>query len=69
MANSKGEIFKDKNDEFRARIRGGNGQTIATTEGYVNKNGAKRALEILGVNQKNTKDLTHVIKTQAIKKK
>lgn len=55
---AKGEIFKDKANEHRARVKGGNGQKIAVTEGYKNKSDAKRALEIMGVKKKNTKDLT-----------
>lgn len=55
---TKGEIFKDKANEHRARVKGSNGKKIAVTEGYKNKESAKRALEIMGVTKKNTKDLT-----------
>lgn len=56
--NTKGEIFKDKAGEFRGRVRGGNNRIIATTEGYKNRQAAENALRLLGVNQKDRKDLT-----------
>lgn len=58
MGNVKGEIFKDKAGELRARVRGGNNRIIATTEGYKNKSAAKNALDLLGVNKKDISDLT-----------
>jgi len=69
MPKSKGEIFKDKKNEFRGRVKGVNGRKIATTEGYGSKDGAKGALKILKVNKKDTKDLTQAVKTKAVKKK
>lgn len=56
MANTKGEIFKDKAGEFRGRVKGANGKILATTEGYKNKSSAENALKLLGVAKKNTKD-------------
>lgn len=57
MSNIKGELFKDKSGEIRARIKGNNNKIIATTEGYKNKNGAENALKLLGINKKDIKDL------------
>lgn len=58
MSKSKGEIFKDKAGEFRARVKSTNGNIIATTEGYKTKASAKNALGLLGVSEKNTEDLS-----------
>lgn len=56
MANTKGEIFKDRKGEIRARVKSSNGKIIATTEGYKNKSAAENALKLLGVNKKDTTD-------------
>lgn len=58
MKNTKGEIFKDKKGEIRARVKSTNGNILATTEGYKNKASAENALKLLGVNKKDTEDLT-----------
>jgi uncharacterized protein YegP (UPF0339 family) len=63
MANTKGEIYKDKAGEFRARvIAASNGKLIASTEGYKTKAGAKKALELCGVEADKIEDQTKVVK-------
>ncbi len=57
MPNTKGELFKDKKGEVRARVRGNNNRIIATTEGYKNKTGAVNALRLMGINKKAINDL------------
>lgn len=57
MPNIKGELFKDRKGEVRARVRGKNNRIIATTEGHKNKGGAENALKLLGVNKKDINDL------------
>ena len=58
MANTKGEIFKDTKGEIRGRVKSTNGNILATTEGYKDKRSAENALKLLGVNKKDTEDLT-----------
>jgi uncharacterized protein YegP (UPF0339 family) len=42
------EIYKDKSDEFRFRLKAGNGEVLATSgEGYKQKASAKNAIESL----------------------
>lgn len=42
------EIYKDKADEFRWRLKGGNGETLATGgQGYKAKEDARKGLELL----------------------
>jgi uncharacterized protein YegP (UPF0339 family) len=42
------EIYKDKGDEFRFRLKAGNGEVLATSgEGYKQKASAKNAIESL----------------------
>jgi len=41
MGKKRVEIFQDKREEYRARLRAGNGEIVTTTEGYTNKSGAK----------------------------
>ncbi len=65
MTKAKGEIFKDKNKDFRGRVKSSNGRKIAVTEGYENRNGAENALKILGISKRNMVDKTK--KTQGNK--
>ncbi len=58
MSKTKGKIFKDSKGELRGRVVSNNGNIIATTEGYKNKSSAENALKLLGVNKKDTEDLT-----------
>lgn len=47
-ADMKFEIYKDKADEFRWRLKGGNGETLATGgQGYKAKEDARKGLELL----------------------
>ena len=39
------EIYKDKAEEFRFRLKAGNGQTILTGEGYKAKDGVLNGIE------------------------
>lgn len=39
------EIFKGTNNQFYFRIKAANGQTIAISEGYVQKQSAKDTIE------------------------
>lgn len=38
------EIYKDKADEFRFRLKAKNGEIIAVSEGYVKKDGCKNGI-------------------------
>ena len=42
---AKFELYKDKKGEFRFRLIAPNGQTIAVSEGYKNKDSAKNGIE------------------------
>ena len=42
---AKFEIHKDGKGEFRWRLKSGNGQVIATSEGYTTKASAKNGIE------------------------
>jgi uncharacterized protein len=42
---AKFELYKDKKGEFRFRLVAPNGQTIASSEGYSSKDGAKAGIE------------------------
>lgn len=47
-ADMKFEIFKDKANEFRWRLKGGNGEVLATAgQGYKAKEDARKGLELL----------------------
>jgi uncharacterized protein YegP (UPF0339 family) len=47
-ADMKFEIYKDKSDEFRWRLKGGNGETLATAgQGYKAKEDARKGAELL----------------------
>ncbi|GIT78914.1 UPF0339 protein [Leifsonia sp. LS1] len=39
------ELYKDKAGEYRFRLKAANGETIATSEGYASKSGAKNGIE------------------------
>jgi uncharacterized protein YegP (UPF0339 family) len=38
------ELYKDKSGEYRFRLKAANGETIATSEGYASKSGAKNGI-------------------------
>jgi len=38
------ELYKDKSGEYRFRLKAANGETIATSEGYASKSGAKSGI-------------------------
>ena len=47
-ADMKFEVYKDKADEFRWRLKGGNGEIVATGgQGYKAKEDARKGLELL----------------------
>lgn len=50
---AKFEIYKDKKEEFRFRLKAGNGQTILASEGYSAKSGCTNGIESV---RKNSKD-------------
>jgi uncharacterized protein YegP (UPF0339 family) len=39
------EIYKDKKEEFRFRLKAGNGQNILASEGYSNKSGCENGIQ------------------------
>jgi uncharacterized protein YegP (UPF0339 family) len=39
------EIYQDKSGEFRFRLKAGNGETIAVSEGYTTKSSCKKGIE------------------------
>lgn len=47
------EIYKDKKEEFRFRLKAGNGQTILASEGYSNKSGCENGIESVKNNAPN----------------
>jgi uncharacterized protein len=42
---AKFELYKSSNGEFRWRLKSGNGQIIATSEGYTSKSGAQNGID------------------------
>jgi hypothetical protein len=54
------EIFKDKDRQFRFRIKAPNGEIIATGEAYKTKQACQDTLKVLGayVTNAKVKDLT-----------
>ena len=44
------EIFRDKSDEFRFRLKAGNGQIILASEGYKAKAGAENGIASVKTN-------------------
>ena len=49
------ELYKDTSDEYRFRLKAGNGEIILVSEGYENKGGAETGL----IRLKPTHPLTH----------
>lgn len=47
------EIYKDKREEFRFRLKAGNGQTILSSEGYSAKSGCNNGIESVKKNASN----------------
>lgn len=39
------EVYKDAKGEFRFRLKAGNGEIIATSEGYTSKSGCMNGIE------------------------
>ena len=59
MPNTKGEVYKDKAGQFRARVlSAANSKVIASTEGYKTKAAAMKALELCAVEKEKIADLT-----------
>jgi len=50
------QIWKDRAGQYRATLKGGNHETIVTTEGYVSKASADNAIRLM----KQTNALTPV---------
>ncbi len=46
------ELYTDKKGEFRFRLKAGNGEIIATSEGYTAKASCKNGVESVGRNAK-----------------
>ena len=44
------ELYTDKAGEYRFRLKAGNGQVIATSEGYSSKAGALNGIESVKTN-------------------
>ncbi|WP_368499941.1 YegP family protein [Herbiconiux sp. A18JL235] len=44
------ELYKSPNGEFRFRLKAGNGEIIATSEGYTSRAGAKNGIESVKMN-------------------
>lgn len=42
---AKFELYEDKAGEYRFRLKAGNGEVIATSQGYASKAGAKNGIE------------------------
>ena len=55
------EIYNDAKDEFRFRLKAGNGEVIATGEGYSSKSGCHNGIESIKKNAPiaSVKDLTN----------
>jgi uncharacterized protein YegP (UPF0339 family) len=47
------ELYKDKAGEFRFRLKAGNGETIAVSEGYKSKSSALHGIESVKSNAPN----------------
>lgn len=51
MKNPKYELFKsDKNNQFYFHLRGGNGEIVLSSEGYVSKQGAQNGIDSVKAN-------------------
>jgi uncharacterized protein YegP (UPF0339 family) len=46
------EVYKDKADEYRFRLKASNGETILSSEGYSAKSGAMNGIESVKENSK-----------------
>lgn len=44
------ELYKSSNGEYRFRLKAGNGEIIATSEGYASKASAKNGIESVKTN-------------------
>ncbi|TDE01617.1 YegP family protein [Jiangella asiatica] len=44
------ELYKDKSDQFRFRLKAGNGEVIAVGEAYSSKSGALNGIESIRKN-------------------
>ena len=44
------ELYKDASDEYRFRLKAGNGEIILTSEGYKNKAGAENGIDSVKTN-------------------
>jgi uncharacterized protein YegP (UPF0339 family) len=44
------EIYQSSNGEYRFRLKAGNGEIIATSQGYASKSGAKNGVESVKTN-------------------
>lgn len=53
MGKPKFEIKKRTNGEFMFNLKAGNGETIATSEGYTSKQGCKDGIESVKTNAPN----------------
>jgi uncharacterized protein YegP (UPF0339 family) len=49
------ELYRDTNNEFRFRLKAGNGQTIATGEGYTTKKACLNGIESIRKNAPDAK--------------
>ena len=49
------ELYKAKNDQYRFRLKAGNGEIIAVSEGYSTKAGAKNGIESVKKNAPDAK--------------
>jgi uncharacterized protein YegP (UPF0339 family) len=52
---AKFEVYKDKSGEFRFRLKAGNGEVIATGEGYSSKQGCLNGIESIKKNAADAK--------------
>lgn len=50
LTHPKYELYKDKKEEFRFRLKARNGEIIAKSEGYASKAGCKNGIESIGNN-------------------
>jgi uncharacterized protein YegP (UPF0339 family) len=68
------ELFKDKSDEFRFRLKAGNGEIILASEGYKQRASAENGIESVRTNapdderyeRKETKNGGHMFNLKAI---
>jgi len=47
------ELYEDRSGEFRFRLKAGNGEVIAVSEGYSSKSGALNGIESVKSNAPN----------------